>query len=261
MKRKIICLLTIFSILLSLGTVSINAASKTFTITLKDTTGAYLEGFTVSMRDSLSGRTNKTTDENGKATFTLQDGRTYGFNIYDANHNNACTFSSSTYTSATPYAGITYTLPSAASSYTTYTDPIELGNSSPYISSYYGYRYISSLDVHAGLDIAASPNTNIYSVADSDYYDHGTDLVGRGHWVMFEITSSRYVLYQHMASEFDMSNVDDPTEEGETIIGYVGNTGLTTGGTTGGHHLHIEFLTSSTKGDSNTVDPLRYIYK
>lgn len=258
MKRKFIYLIMIFSVLAVLCAVNVAAANKTFTITVKDSNGNYLENIEISMRNDVSINTQitKYTDENGKATFTMYDGIEYGFNVYDSAHNNACIYSPNTYNTSTTVGGLIFTLVPASTTYTTYSDPIELTGGAR-LSSYYGYRFVSNdLDLHKGLDIAADSGTDIYSVADADYVDHGDDAVGRGYWVLYEISSSRYVLYQHMLNAFDTNNVDDPAEEGITVVGDVGNTGNSFG-----NHLHIEFLTSSSMNGTNTVDPLRYIYK
>ena len=91
-SNKIIFYLLIVIILSIMFSINVVAASKQFTITVKDTDGNYLSGIRVSMRNdySLSSQVELTTDSNGGATFTMYDNKTYGFNVYDTNHNDMC---------------------------------------------------------------------------------------------------------------------------------------------------------------------------
>lgn len=240
---------------------NVAAASKQFTITVKDTDGNFLSGIRVSMRNDYSeaSQVDLTTDANGKVTFTMYDNKTYGFNVYDKNHNNMCIYSPNKYTTNSTATGLTYTLQKASYSYTTYSNPLTLNGSNIYKSSYYGYRYWGGLDLHVGLDIAAPADTAIKNVASAYYCDSALyNSTARGYWVLLKISNSRYVLYQHMKYAYSgTTTTTTPIAAGATI-GYVGGTG---GTTTYGNHLHIEFMSDSSMTASKTVDPLRFIYK
>ncbi len=258
--KRTVCFVLIFTIVASLMSLNVCAATKTFTITVKDSSGNALSGITVSMRNnqSISTQVNKTTNASGVATFTMYDNITYGFNVYDKNHNNAVVYSPNTYTTTSNVTGLTFTLLNASSTYPTYTNPLTLSDSIS-ITSYYGYRYYGGLDLHVGTDIAAPGGTAIKNVVSAKYEDHALyNSTARGYWVLLKINSSRYVLYQHMQSAYSGTTSTTSSISAGTTIGYVGGTG---GSNTYSNHLHIEFLTSSTMSASNTIDPLRFIYK
>ena len=254
----IILTMTIMSIVLA---VNVAAASKQFTITVRDTDGNPLSGMRVSMRDnySLDTQVDKVTNANGQVTFTMYDNRTYGFNVYDANHNEMCKYSPNTYTTSSSVIGLGFTFEKASYNYPTYSNPIELNGSTIKHSSYFGYRYYGGLNLHVGLDIAAPADTAIKNVA-SAYYQASslTDSYARGYWVLLKISSSRYVLYQHMKYKYNGTTTTTDLIPSGTTVGYVGGTG---GSITYANHLHIEFLSDSTMSLDKAVDPLRYIYK
>lgn len=223
-------------------------ATKSFTITVRNPSGVALNNIYVSMRDNYSIPTqqNGYTNSSGQITFTMYDNRTYGFNVY--NRDGACTFSPNTYTTSTPSTGLIFTINEYSSVYPTYSNPV-----SGSLSSYYGYRYLSGLDLHLGLDISASLGTSIYSATNAEYLGHGYDS-SRGYWVSFDTNNSIYdVLYQHMQYGFDTS-IEEATA-GSTVIGYVGSTGYSSG-----NHLHIEFGRNLSFTASSVLDPLHFIY-
>ncbi len=260
-SNKIIFYLLIVIILSIMFSINVVAASKQFTITVKDTDGNYLSGIRVSMRNdySLSSQVELTTDSNGGATFTMYDNKTYGFNVYDTNHNDMCIYSPKTYSTSDNIIGLTFTLQKASYSYTTYSNPITLNGSNIYKSSYYGYRYYGGLDLHVGLDIAAPADTRIKNVTSAYYCSSAlTNSTARGYWVLLKISGSRYVLYQHMKYAYSGTTTTTTPITSGTTVGYVGGTG---GSTKYGNHLHIEFMTDSTMAANKTVDPLRYLYR
>lgn len=63
-----------------------------------------------------------------------------------------------------------------------------------------------------------------------------------------KISSSNYVLYQHMKYAYSGTTKTTEIISSGTTIGYVGGTG---GSITYGNHLHIEFLKSSSMSASN----------
>ena len=152
----------------------------------------------------------------------------------------------------------TFTLPTAQVNYSIYANPITLDPVQNIgITSVYGYRFISTLEMHAGLDVAAPNNTQIKTVLTSYYMDQGNNSSApRGYWVRFMLFSDVYVTSQHMISPYTGTTSTNTAISPGTNIGGVGQSGYVTG-----PHLHIEFYNSSAMTQSSTFDPLRHIYR
>lgn len=104
------------------------------------------------------------------------------------------------------------------------------------ITSRYGYRP-SLGDFHQGVDMRASIGTPVYSVAAgvvvSTYEVGGT---GKAIYINHNVNGKKYSsVYMHL-SRYNVKTGDRVTKD--TIIGYSGNTGFSTG-----PHLHLGILT------------------
>ena len=114
-----------------------------------------------------------------------------------------------------------------------------------------GWRY------HAGVDISNSAGTKIYSVSDGKVVTvHTTDNGGYGLYVVIQhnINGRIYTsLYGHMrAINVRVGQIVNK----DTVIGYMGSTGRSTGPHV---HLNICLGESSCQSLSQTVDPRDYI--
>jgi len=101
------------------------------------------------------------------------------------------------------------------------------------LTSYYGYRRNpvgGGRSFHDGLDIAASSGTPIMAAMDGRVQSVGYDNV-YGNFVIISHTGGYRTLYGHMDSYATRAGAYVGTD---TVIGYVGNTGQSTGA-----HLHF----------------------
>ncbi len=134
------------------------------------------------------------------------------------------------------------------------------------ITSYFGPRHsptTGASSYHSGIDIAASENTNIYSVLSGIVTFIG--FQGAGGYTI-TITSDNFsISYCHISPNFIVSKND--YVEKNTLIGYVGpkniytepnnpykdSFGKPTNGATTGCHLHLTI-----KKDGKAVNPLNF---
>lgn len=119
-----------------------------------------------------------------------------------------------------------------------------------WIAGSFGYRVDPFTGVgrefHRGLDIAAPWKTAIIAPADGKVVFSGKNRY-LGNYVKIRHSSEYVTLYGHMAS--NVVKKGDRIERGD-IIGYMGNTGRSTG-----THLHYTVLK-----DGHLVNPLNYIW-
>ncbi|MFZ9719248.1 MAG: M23 family metallopeptidase [Chitinophagaceae bacterium] len=118
------------------------------------------------------------------------------------------------------------------------------------IASGFGYRIdpvYKTTKMHAGLDFAAPQGTPIYATADGIVTTAGFSDAGFGNHVIISHGFNYETLYGHMFRV--KARKGQRVKRGE-VIGYVGNTGKSTG-----PHLHYEVHKRG-----NPVDPIYFIY-
>jgi murein DD-endopeptidase MepM/ murein hydrolase activator NlpD len=101
--------------------------------------------------------------------------------------------------------------------------------------------------MHTGLDFTADVGTEIYATGDGKVEAVDSKLSGYGHHVVIQHGYGYETLYAHM-SKVNVRQGEE-VKRGQ-IIGYVGNTGTSTG-----PHLHYEVIKNGIK-----VDPAFYFY-
>ncbi|MBX7050571.1 MAG: M23 family metallopeptidase [Flavobacteriales bacterium] len=101
--------------------------------------------------------------------------------------------------------------------------------------------------MHTGLDFTADPGTEIYATGDGVVEAVDSKLSGYGHHVVIQHGFGYETLYAHMSRV--AVRPGEKVKRGQ-IIGYVGNTGTSTG-----PHLHYEVIKNGEK-----VDPAFYFY-
>ncbi|MDO5654786.1 MAG: peptidoglycan DD-metalloendopeptidase family protein [Flavobacteriaceae bacterium] len=118
------------------------------------------------------------------------------------------------------------------------------------MASGYGMRLHPILKIgkmHAGMDFAASVGTPIYATGDAKVKQAG-NLGGYGNVVVLDHGYGYQTVYAHMSRI--KSKLGQSVKRGD-IIGYVGNTGLSSG-----PHLHYEV-----HKDGEKVDPISFFYE
>ncbi len=113
-----------------------------------------------------------------------------------------------------------------------YRYPVEKGQ----ISSFFGWRInpiTKQKEFHNGIDIQTKINQPVYAPIDGNILFCGS-LKGYGNTVILENPSTKEIfLFAHLSKISKRKN--EPVKKNE-IIGYTGNTGLSTG-----PHLHLEY--------------------
>jgi murein DD-endopeptidase MepM/ murein hydrolase activator NlpD len=118
------------------------------------------------------------------------------------------------------------------------------------IASGYGYRIdpiYKTIKMHAGLDFTAPQGTPIYATADGTIKTAGHSDGGYGNYVVINHGYGYETLYGHMVRV--KARQGQRVKRGE-IIGYVGNTGKSTG-----PHCHYEVHKNGQK-----LDPVYFFY-
>lgn len=92
---------------------------------------------------------------------------------------------------------------------------------------------------HNGLDIAAGLGTKIFAAADGEVIDLGNAPYAYGNWVVIKHNNGLVTLYTHMSVR--NVRVGDNVIRGQTLIGYMGSSGLSTG-----PHLHFTVYAPNT---------------
>ena len=119
-------------------------------------------------------------------------------------------------------------------------------------SSYYGYRVqvFGEGNFHSGLDIAGTGyGSNVYA-ANNGTIETMEYVNSYGYHIMINHNNGYYSLYAHMKSFAPNITIGSTVSRGQ-VIGYVGNSGWSTG-----PHLHFEIRTCSRY--ACTTNPLKY---
>lgn len=149
---------------------------------------------------------------------------------------------------------------SSNSTETSYTDNGKLyfPINSRFFSSYYGYRELfGKRNFHDGVDIPATPGTNIYA-CNTGLIITACFLKGYGNSIIILHDNGNKSLYGHLSENYIVKN-GDYVKKGKHI-GYVGPKVLSNGvlnGYTTGPHLHFTIFLSNGK----TIDPLTFEYE
>ncbi|HYX09111.1 MAG TPA: M23 family metallopeptidase [Bacteroidales bacterium] len=118
------------------------------------------------------------------------------------------------------------------------------------VASGWGYRIHPIYKVkkfHYGMDFTAPVGTEIYATGDGVIYVEKSSKRGYGNEIIIDHGFGYKTLYGHM-SKFNVKQ-GQHVKRGE-VIGYVGNTGLSTG-----PHLHYEVILNNKK-----VNPVNYYF-
>ncbi len=118
------------------------------------------------------------------------------------------------------------------------------------ITSGFGYRYHPILKVlrpHTGIDISAKKGTPVYATADG-VVSRQTPGGGYGNVIVINHGYSYQTLYAHLSKK--AVKPGERVTRGQ-VIGYVGNTGLSTGS-----HLHYEVIK-----DGVRVNPVHFFFQ
>lgn len=118
-------------------------------------------------------------------------------------------------------------------------------------NQHWGWRYLTDIDYHTGVDIGKGVGTKLYTVTDSGTVKVSANTTGAGNYVIIK-SGSYYIAYLHM----DTRTVSaDQVFIERTQVGTVGNTGTTA------YHLHISVGTEQTiaKNARSYLDPLAFI--
>ena len=107
-------------------------------------------------------------------------------------------------------------------------------------------RGFSAVFMHEGIDLAAPPGTPIYAASDGIVVG-ATLNGGYGNWIRIDHPRKLSTVYGHL-SEFALGIKEGAEVSQGDLIGFVGNTGRSTG-----PHLHFEILRGG-----KAVDPLSF---
>lgn len=118
------------------------------------------------------------------------------------------------------------------------------------IASGFGYRIhpiYKTMRMHKGIDFAAPPGTPIYATGDGKIIEPSHGMSGYGRNVVINHGYGYKTVYAHMNKVIVKQG--EKVKRGE-IIGYVGNTGISTG-----PHLHYEV-----RKNDKPVNPVHFFY-
>ncbi|MGM0612963.1 MAG: M23 family metallopeptidase [Bacteroidota bacterium] len=118
------------------------------------------------------------------------------------------------------------------------------------IASGFGYRIhpvYKNLRMHDGMDFTAPPGTPIYATGNGKVVKPKKSMSGYGEYVVIDHGYGYQTLYAHMSKV--IVKPWHKVKRGE-IIGYVGNTGVSTG-----PHLHYEV-----RKEGKPVNPVHFFY-
>ena len=119
-----------------------------------------------------------------------------------------------------------------------------------YISSFFGYRPDPIYKVekfHSGIDFSAQMGTEAYATGDGVVYDVEKGHWGYGNMVTIDHGFGYKTRYAHLQKA--VVRKGQKVKRGQ-LIGYIGNTGKTTG-----VHLHYEVLKNDVQ-----IDPINFFY-
>lgn len=124
------------------------------------------------------------------------------------------------------------------------------GTEIKYISSYFGYRPDPIYKIekfHSGIDFSAQMGTEAYATGDGVVYDVEKGHWGYGNMVTIDHGFGYKTRYAHLQKAAVRKG--QKVKRGQ-LIGYIGNTGKTTG-----VHLHYEVLKNNVQ-----IDPINFFY-
>lgn len=124
------------------------------------------------------------------------------------------------------------------------------GTEIKYISSYFGYRPDPIYKIekfHSGIDFSAQMGTEAYATGDGVVYDVEKGHWGYGNMVTIDHGFGYKTRYAHLQKAAVRKG--QKVKRGQ-LIGYIGNTGKTTG-----VHLHYEVLKNDVP-----IDPINFFY-
>jgi murein DD-endopeptidase MepM/ murein hydrolase activator NlpD len=124
------------------------------------------------------------------------------------------------------------------------------GTEIKYISSYFGYRPDPIYKIekfHSGIDFSAQMGTEAYATGDGVVYDVEKGHWGYGNMVTIDHGFGYKTRYAHLQKAAVRKG--QKVKRGQ-LIGYIGNTGKTTG-----VHLHYEVLKNDVQ-----IDPINFFY-
>ena len=124
------------------------------------------------------------------------------------------------------------------------------GTEIKYISSYFGYRPDPIYKIekfHSGIDFSAQMGTEAYATGDGVVYDVEKGHWGYGNMVTIDHGFGYKTRYAHLQKPAVRKG--QKVKRGQ-LIGYIGNTGKTTG-----VHLHYEVLKNDVP-----IDPINFFY-
>ena len=124
------------------------------------------------------------------------------------------------------------------------------GTEIKYISSYFGYRPDPIYKIekfHSGIDFSAQMGTETYATGDGVVYDVEKGHWGYGNMVTIDHGFGYKTRYAHLQKAAVRKG--QKVKRGQ-LIGYIGNTGKTTG-----VHLHYEVLKNDVQ-----IDPINFFY-
>ena len=119
-----------------------------------------------------------------------------------------------------------------------------------YISSYFGYRPDPIYKIekfHSGIDFSSTMGTEVYATGDALVFDVERNDWGYGNMVILDHGYGYKTRYAHLQKSAVRKG--QKVKRGQ-LIGYIGNTGKTTG-----VHLHYEVLKNDVQ-----IDPINFFY-
>ena len=117
------------------------------------------------------------------------------------------------------------------------------------VTSEFGPRNYAPDPIHTGLDFSAEEGTPIRVIMDGVVLLRISNPRTFGHHIVIYHGGDITTMYAHM-SEFGVYGIGDSVKQGD-VIGYVGNTGLSTGA-----HLHFEYQKNGEASNPRGILPL-----
>jgi LysM repeat protein len=136
--------------------------------------------------------------------------------------------------------------PAPAPATDTFVSPVDAPVSQVYGNA--GGNY--TLGYHTGTDFSAASGTNTVAVTGGTVVASDTSS-SYGTNVQIQLEDGNYALYAHLSGA--SVSEGDQVEAGD-LVGYVGNTGTSTG-----PHLHFEIRTEPVFAEGNFLDPVEYL--
>jgi murein DD-endopeptidase MepM/ murein hydrolase activator NlpD len=128
-------------------------------------------------------------------------------------------------------------------------NPISLSDLND-ITDLFGYRkhpILKLIIFHSGIDISTPMNSEVFSTANGVVEKIVKSNIGYGNRIVINHNNDYKTVYAHLT---DFNVIIGQEVKKNDVIGYVGNTGLSTG-----PHLHYEILYNN-----KPIDPLKYCF-